>query len=70
MGFVIPAKAGIRMVEAKPAAQNQAPSEANVSLPPSWGKARMGVPRALARVVGIQARQPLTTNNYPLRSPR
>ena len=36
MTFVIPAKAGIQMIEAKFAIRNQAPSEANGSLPPLW----------------------------------
>ena len=43
---VIPAKAGIQTIEAKPATQNQARIAANKSLPPLRGKARMGVSRA------------------------
>ena len=34
------------MIEAKPAARNQARIASDKSLPPSWGKARMGVSRA------------------------
>ena len=47
---VIPAKAGIQSISTKLATRNQAPTEANGSLPPLRGKARMGVSRALARV--------------------
>ena len=46
---VIPAKAGIQRVEAKIAARNQGRIAVDKSLPPLWGKARMGVsPRASA----------------------
>ena len=34
------------------------PTEANVSLPPLWGKARMGERRAQARLCGRDARAP------------
>ena len=43
---VIPAKAGIQTIEAKTAARNQVQTASDKSLPPSWGKARMGEPRA------------------------
>ena len=44
------------MVEAKPATQNQVQIEANKSLPPLRGKARMGACRAQARLRGRDAR--------------
>ena len=55
---VIPAKAGIQSVAAKPATRNQARTEAGGSLLPSWEKARMRVRRACARLCGRDARAP------------
>ena len=52
--FVIPAKAGIQMIEAKFATRNQVQTEANGSLPPLWEKARMGARRAQARLSRAQ----------------
>ena len=48
MIFVIPAKAGIQMAEAKFAARNQVRIASDKSLPHSWGKARVGATRASA----------------------
>ena len=50
---VIPAKAGIQTASAKPAARNHVQIASDKSLPPLWGKARMGVsPRARAATGG------------------
>ena len=54
----IPAQAGIRTVEAKFATRNHVQIEANGSLPPLRGKARMGDRRAQARLRGRDARAP------------
>ena len=44
--FVIPAKAGIQMAEAKFTTRSQVQTAAGGSLLPLWGKARMGESRA------------------------
>ena len=58
MVFVIPAKAGIQMIEAKPATRNQVQIASDKSLPPLRGKARMGERRAQAWLCGRDARAP------------
>ena len=55
---------GTRGLRTKTAAQNQAQIAVNKSLPPLWGKARMGVRRAQARLCGRDARAP-ETQTYP-----
>ena len=44
------------------AARNQVRIASDKSLPPLWGKARMGVRRALARLCGRDARAPMASN--------
>ena len=62
---VIPAKAGIRTVEAKFATRNQVQTADNGSLPTSRGKARMGERRAQARLCGRDARAPRSSPHKP-----
>ena len=61
---VIPAKAGIHTVSAKPATQNQVQIASDKSLPPLWGKARMNARRAQARTAGDKV---LPFANFPHR---
>ena len=66
---VIPAKAEIRTASAKSAARNHAQIARDKSLPPLWGKARMGVsPRASAALRAGDS--PFQTNvNHALAQP-
>ena len=64
---VIPEKAGIQTVAAKPAIRNQVQTAASGSLLPSWEKARMRVsPRANAALRAGRPRSPQTPTASPV----